>query len=267
MDFLVVVIAYVISVSVTHYDEPVSAVAMRWRKFSSRPAIGMKFGVAIYALVPPLLLGLILYFLSNALIEFIVSLGLLLLAFKSGDQPESLAEYQRQVEQGENTAAWRIAVEELGLESQMYEAGDEGINEGVQAGLGYLFLERFFVPVFWFIAFGAPGVLLVWMVSVLMKDESVDSFAHQVRHALYWFPVRLMAITMALMGSFSHCFPVWWQQLKDFDRDDRVLLITCLKSAIGQDNQETMLDETLTLLKRSQLAWLVGLALWLIFSF
>lgn len=188
MDFLVVVIAYVISVSVTHYDEPVSAVAMRWRKFCYRPSMSAKLGVAVYALVPTLLLGFILHLLSSGFVEFVLSLALLLLAFKSGDQPESLAEYQRKVEQGEDAAAWQIAVEELGLEGQMYEPGEEGIQEGVQAGLGYLFLERFFVPVFWFIAFGAPGILLVWLVSVLLKDESVDSFAHLVRHGALLVP-------------------------------------------------------------------------------
>lgn len=267
MDFLVVVIAYIVSISLSSYEEPFSGLALRWRELASKPGWGAKLGMALYALAPVLLLALVMGWASSGLLEFVLSLALLLLVFKSGDQPEKLAEYQRKVEQEEDKAAWQLAVDDLGLEGQMYEPGEEGIDEGVQAGLGYLYLERFFVPVFWFIAFGAPGILLVWLVSVLMKDEAVDSFSHVVRHALYWIPVRLMAITLALMGSFNHCFPVWWRQLKDFDRDDRVLLITCLKSAIGHVNEDAMLDETLRLLKRTQLAWLVALALWLIFSF
>ena len=69
------------------------------------------------------------------------------------------------------------------------------------------------------------------------------------------------------MGNFSRCFQVWLEQAKEFDRDDRVLLVTCLKSAMDEVSEDALLDETLSLIKRAQLAWLVGLALLLIFGF
>lgn len=267
MSFLAVIIAYIISISLSGHGEPVTRWVSQWQTLIAKQKWGSKLQLVVFALLPTVVLAGILLWIDSGILNFVVSIGILLLAFKSGDQPESLDEYRRKQEANEPQAAWQIAVDELGLEGQMYEPGDEGIDEGVQAGLGYLYLERFFVSVFWFMAFGAPGVLLVWLVTTAMKGEQIDAFLNRVKQALYWIPVRLMAFTLGLMGDFAHGFQVWLEQAKDFDRNDRVLLVTCLKSAMGDTNPDTMLEETLALIKRSQLAWLVGLALLLIFGF
>ena len=101
-------------------------------------------------------------------------------------------------------------------------------------------------------------------MAAAMEGEHVDAFCHRVKQALYRIPVRLMAFTLALMGDFVHCFQVWLDQAKDFDRNDRVLLITCLKSALGDVSSDRMLEETVGILKRSQQAWLIALGLLLI---
>ncbi len=267
MNFLAVIIAFIVSVSLSGHGEPVTRWAMTWQQFVAKRNWGSKAFVTVYAFLPALVLLVLVWWIDNVFFNLVISLALLLLAFKSGDQPESLADYKRKVESGDEQGAWQLAVDELGLEGQMYEPGDEGIDEGVQAGIAYLYLERFFVTVFWFMAFGAPGVMLVWLMSTIIQNDQADAFCHRVKQALYWIPVRLMAITLALMGNFTQCFQVWLEQAKDFDRNDRALLITCLKSALGDVNEDELLEETLALIKRSQLAWLVGMGLLLIFGF
>ena len=116
-------------------------------------------------------------------------------------------------------------------------------------------------------AFGAPGILLVWLMSAIVQNDEADAFCHRVKQALYWIPVRLMAFTLGLMGNFTHCFQIWLEQARDFDRDDRVLLVTCLKAALVGTDETTVLEESLALIKRAQLAWLVGMAALLIFGF
>lgn len=267
MGFLAVIIAYLTSISLSGHGEPVSRWAQQWFTVLQKRQWNVKLTIALYALFPALLLAFALILVDSGLLTFVVSLALLLLAFKSGDQPESLAEYQRKTEAGDDQGAWQLAVEELGLERQMYEPGEEGVDNGVQAGMAYLYLERFFVPVFWFMAFGAPGVLLVWLVTTAGHGECTDAFCQRVKQALFWIPVRLMTFTLALMGNFSQCFQVWLEQARDFERDDRALLVTCLKSALGPSNDDNFLKDTLALVKRTQLTWLVGLALLLIFGF
>lgn len=268
MAFIAVIFAYVISVSLSGSAEPLTGSVMRWHEVIFQRKWDSRISVLIYALLPAIAVGVVLTLLDNGLFDFVVSVGFLLLMFRSGDQPEVLATYQQKLELGDEKSAWQLAVDELGLEKQLYEPGDEAIDEGVQAGLAYLYLERFFVSVFWFTAFGAPGVALVWLVSVANKhDEDADAFSRRILQALYWIPVRLMAFTLALMGNFTQCFQVWLEQAKDFERNDRVLLITCLKSALGEVSEDKLLSDTLSLLKRSQQAWLVGLALLLIFGF
>ena len=267
MSFLAVIIAYVVSISLSGHGEPITKWASQWQSLLAKPQWNAKVFVSVYALLPAILLAAAVFWIDNVIFNLILSIGLLILAFKSGDQPENLAEYQRKTAAGEDSAAWQLAVDELGLESQMYEPGDAGIQEGVQAGLAYLYLERFFVSVFWFMAFGAPGVLLVWLMSTIIHNDEADAFCHRVKQALYWIPVRLMAFTLGLMGNFTHCFQIWIDQAKDFDRNDRVLLVTCLKAALVGTEESEMLEESLALIKRAQLAWLVGMAALLIFGF
>lgn len=266
MDFLTVIIAYIISISLSGHGDSITNLAIKWRILTSKPKWGFKISLTLYALLPALLVGGLLHWADSVWLSFVLAIGFLLLAFKTGDQPESLAEYQVRKEHGEDQAAWKLAVDELGLERQMYEPGDAGLDEGVQAGVAYLYLERFFVSVFWFMAFGGPGVFLVWLISTASHDKTVDAFCYRVKQALYWIPVRLMALTLGLMGHFTHCFQVWVEQAKDFDRDDRVLLVTCLKSSLGDVPEDQMLTDTLSLIKRAQWTWLIGLALLTLFG-
>lgn len=265
MDFIAIIVAYLVSISLSGHGEPLTGLALDWRNMLQKRGWSAKITVVLFALVPAVVLAILLWWVSSGIITFVVSVGVLLLAFKSGDQPEVLEEFTRKQEAEDDQGAWQLAVEELGLAAQMYEPGDDAIEEGVQAGLAYLFLERFFVAIFWFIAFGAPGVVLVWLVSTALNDDQQsDAFFHRVKHALYWIPVRLMTFTLALVGDFNRCFPIWLKEVRDFERDDRVLLVTCLKAAVGERSVENLLPESMTLLRRSQYAWLVGLAIILI---
>ncbi|MDN3650505.1 regulatory signaling modulator protein AmpE [Reinekea marina] len=265
MDFIAIIVAYLVSISLSGHGEPLTGIVIEWRDFLQKRGWNAKITVALFALIPTVVLALLTGWKPSGIITFVISVGVLLLAFKSGDQPEVLEEFTRKQEAEDDQGAWQLAVEELGLAAQMYEPGDEAIEEGVQAGLAYLFLERFFVSVFWFIAFGAPGVLLVWLISTALNDDQQsDVFFHRVKHALYWIPVRLMTFTLALVGDFNHCFSIWLKEVKDFERDDRVLLVTCLKAAVGERSVERLLPDSMTLLRRSQYAWLVALAVNLI---
>ncbi len=266
MEFLAVIVAFLISQSLTGDGEPVTGWAGRWLQLIQKRSENTKLVILVYALLPTLVLAGLITLIGNSFLSFVISVPVLLLAFRSGDQPERLAEYHMKKESGDDKGAWNLAVSELGLEPQLYEPDDDNLDEGVQAGLIYQYLERFFATVFWFMAFGAPGVVLVWLISTAIHSEMADAFWYRVKHALYWIPVRLMAFTLALMGSFSHCFPAWLEQAKEFEQDDRVLLVNCLNTAVGQVEQENMLEETLALIKRSQWAWMVGLALMLIFG-
>ena len=57
MTFLAVIIAYVISISLSGHGEPVTRWAHAWQSFIAKQAFGVKACVAIYALLPALVLG------------------------------------------------------------------------------------------------------------------------------------------------------------------------------------------------------------------
>ena len=266
MSFLALIVAFLVSKSLSGHGEPVTGWSLSWFRWLQQRKLEARVLVGVYALVPVLLLAGLLYWVNNSLLTFVVAVPVLLLALKSGDQPDRLLDYRAKRAAGDDAAAWQIAVNDLGLEQQLYELGDEQLDEGVQAGLAYQYLERFFVTVFWFMAFDAPGVLLVWLITTLTHAQLSDAFINRVKHALFWIPVRLMVFTLALMGNFAQCFSGWLEQVTEFEKGDRSLLIGCLNKAVGPVASDVMLEESLALIKRAQWAWLVALALVLIFG-
>lgn len=266
MGFIAVILAYVISISLTGQHSSVQGYVARWQGLVFERGWNSKLALTIYSLLPALILGAVLAWLGSGFLVFVVSVVMLLLAFRAGDQPDKLDEFRRKQEAGESSEAWHVAVESLGLEQHLYEPNDPNLQQGVQSGISYLYLERFFVPVFWFVVFGPAGVLFVWLVGLSTAEQPNGSFCERVKQALYWFPVRLMTFTLALMGNFMRCFPVWLGEVRVFERNDRELLVRCTEMALVDIEAPALLDETIQLMKRSQLAWLVVLALILIFG-
>lgn len=294
MSFIAIVIAFLIASSVTGRLSPVAQVFSGWRRLVMGPSLNAKLALLLYALLPCVLLGLALWWLDSGLLNFVLSVFLLMLAFESGDAPDHVANYQRLAEAGDDEAAWQLATERLALDAQLYPKGSEAIEEGVLKGLGELYLERFFTTVFWYITFGLTGVLLVYLVRLLFVDSqssdrraadaeretdndnvtdearplsvAAHPFYRHVQQALRWFPARLMTFTLALVGDFGRTVSVWLSKARQLDVRDRDLVNACVVESLIHSEPKNRLKEAVGLFKRAQWVWLVGLALHLIFG-
>ncbi len=80
--------------------------------------------------------------------------------------------------------------------------------------------DAIFAAIFWFVLFGAPGVVLYRLANTLdaMWGYKTDRFTHfgwaaaRIDDALNWLPARLTALSYAITGSTWNAISCWFKQ-------------------------------------------------------
>jgi AmpE protein len=151
------------------------------------------------------------------------------------------------------------------------------------------YLEKSFVMFFWYLLTGPLGVLFNY-VSYQLRDSHGEIQAELsvnliswVINVLEWVPIRLLGLTFSLAVNFVSCFDrlqaSFWRFGLDSDSGE-ILLGFATGALTGSDQHFEEEDNTATLreqvtveiealqglLERSQMIWLIILALITIFS-
>jgi membrane protein required for beta-lactamase induction len=274
MTFLAAILAWLVSLSLAGSRMPTQDLVSSLISPVVARLGGRTWVYCLVLAIPVVVLVAILGWFDYWLITFLVGFGSLVLVFGSGDQADQLKQYRQLQDDGEVDEAYDLAVNAFDLPEGLYEGGVDQMDGALNLSLAYQLLERFFVAVFWFVAFGAPGVLLVVLVRhardtfVQSKEDgpSAASLAVQVHHAINWIPVRLLTLSLALVGNFSHSFAIWLRRIRDFELTDRALLETALKVSLPETPDAQRPEDVLAMMKRAQVFWLVILALATIFG-
>ena len=269
MTFLAAILAWLVSLSLSGNRMPGRGMLARPLDQVFSRLGGASWVYCLVIAVPVVLLAAILGWFDHWLVSFLVGFGSLLLVFGSGDQADQLKLYRQYQIDGDTEQAYELAVENFELPEGLYEGGPAQMDAALNLSLAFQLLERFFVALFWFVAFGAPGVLLVVLVrharSILLQmpteSSSAASLAVQVHHAINWIPARLLTLSLALVGDFSQSFAIWVRRIRDFELVDRALLETSLKVSLPDNPDAQRPEDVLSLVKRAQVLWMVVIAL------
>ena len=90
------------------------------------------------------------------------------------------------------------------------EEGDwPGLHRHVFDEAGYRGFERMFAVLFWFFVLGPIGALMYRLVILLALKNREDGFTRRWLWILEWPAVRLLGLSFALTGNFSHCIERW----------------------------------------------------------
>jgi adenosylcobinamide-phosphate synthase len=111
----------------------------------------------------------------------------------------------------------------------------------------------FFAPVFWFVIFGPAGAVLHYTTSIAAqawdwRNSRYQEFgraAHNLHQVLTWIPVRILAISYALLGDFEGVLQAREKQRDTWTGSSNQLLVSVGLGALGQDYEAQSPDSSL----------------------
>ena len=160
--------------------------------------------LATVVLAPVALLVLLLHVLEPAaygLLALPVHLLVLIYSLGRGDVQAPLGPLRDAWRRGDDQAALHVAERDLGLVAD----GPRSLMERVQSQLLWQVYQGFFAVIFWYFVLG-PAAALAYRLLALCTEHSrqpaLQTRAEQLRHIMDWLPVRVVALSFALVGNF-----------------------------------------------------------------
>ncbi|MDH0302830.1 MULTISPECIES: regulatory signaling modulator protein AmpE [unclassified Pseudomonas] len=226
--------------------------------------------LAILILAPVALLALLLHVLepvAYGLLALPVHLVVLVYSLGRGDVKAALGPFRDAWRRGDEQAALHVAERDLGLAAD----DAQSLIKRVQGHLLWQAYQSFFAVIFWYFLLG-PGAALAYRLLALTTDKSnqpaLKTLAGQLRHAMDWLPVRVMAVSFALVGNFVAVTRVMLHELLDWHVSAGHLVAKVGRVADDIPEQEdrqrglARLDSLWELLLRCAVLWYACFALW-----
>ena len=259
-----------------------------------------------FVLVPVIVLYLVILQLGNSgygLLVFILELAVLLYSFGRGDISAQIDLLKSDIERNDLQAAYHdAAVFNIAHRSSSAE-NSEDLYQELVAALPYRIFERRFAAVFWFFLLGAPAALAYRLLALhgdmalgeaemdaeqaetvveseLEQEPDCNQKANTALWLLEWIPVRFLALTLGLVGSFAHATAPLKELILCPRTSTADLLRRCVIGALGDIQQPqadassknsgeaglALIGEMVALFTRAMMGWLVVIALLVMLS-
>ncbi len=237
-----------------------------------------------------LVLTVILDSLAKGLLYGLVTMALhllILLFAMDRIQPGKLAnDFLSLWHAGDRSGCVSYLNEELNLEAPLSPEQGGSLVRQFKRLLAYRSFERMFMMYTLYVLAGPSGVVVAYVSYQLRAelcsdgDKDLASRINLIIAVFEWIPLRLLATTFCLVGDFSQCFSQLRKQFWRFDVDgnNSELLAGWARCALAESggcapceaaddaacNESAMayeIESLRGLLERSQLVWLVSVAL------
>lgn len=243
--------------------------------------------LVVLAILAPVLFAL---WLVSALLghvwgvfEFVFSVAVLSASLGPRDPIRQVQDYLKSSQQGDTAAANEHASLLLG---QDIDSNANVSSEEIRRALLIKVCSGILAVFFWFILLGAVGAAM-FRLTCLLRERFTGvqgGLAHSITdlyHILMWIPARLTVFGFAIVGSFVDALHALQNVSELWQRDSDALLADAGLGAIHRHPQKddetgtaepqtqqdvSLLEESLSLVKRTVLAWVTILALIVIVS-
>jgi AmpE protein len=226
--------------------------------------------LALLVLLPTLLLGVLLLLLKPLAYGWLalpVHLLVLMFCLGRGDVLTALGPFRDAWRRDDAEAAYLAAERDLAVRAD----DRQQLLAQVQGYLLWQAYQSFFAVIFWYALLG-PMAILAYRLLALCDEHARQPTLHeralQLRHALDWLPVRVLASSFALVGNFIAVSRALLHELLSWQISAAQLVAAAGRAAA--DTPETLVDDdglqTLDalwqLLVRAALLWYAGFAVW-----
>lgn len=226
---------------------------------------GNKISLLLFISAPAVLLYLTMALFDSTLIRFILSL--LVLAICVGN-PQSRALYRQYLNalgRGDTEAQFVIhsqlaqqptIIEPVQAsddvpeqESQNLKTKSEAESESIGETLIWINFRYYAVPIFYFVLFGAVGVVLYSTLLYLVEfkgikqgEELENCDAHNKKELslwlewAYWLPSRLVSLGFMVVGNFSNGLETWLKYAVNFSKSSKEMLCQVALQSEKQTN-------------------------------
>ncbi|MGN8257851.1 regulatory signaling modulator protein AmpE [Pseudomonas sp. SMSB3] len=230
--------------------------------------------LTLLVVAPLALLALLLHVLepvAYGLLALPVHLLVLIYSLGRGDAKAALGPYRDAWRRGDEQAARDVAARDLGLEADDPQA----LLVRVQGHLLWQAYQGFFAVIFWYFVLGPLAALAYRLVALIAEhagQPAVQLQAARLRHILDWLPVRVLAVSFALVGNFVAVMRVMLHELLNGQISAAHLVTKVGRIADDSAPQETSqralagLDSLWDLLLRSAVLWYAAFALWTVLA-
>jgi AmpE protein len=228
------------------------------------------WSLALLVLAPVALLVLLLHVLepvAYGLLALPLHLLVLVYSLGRGDVKAALGPFRDAWRRGDEQAALHVAERDLGLAAE----DADSLIKRVQGHLLWQAYQSFFAVIFWYFLLG-PGAALAYRLLALVSDNSrqpgIKALAGQLRHAMDWLPVRVVAVSFALVGNFVAVTRAMLTALLDWhvSAGHLVAQVGRVADDIAEDEDRQQglarLDSLWELLLRCAVLWYACFALW-----
>lgn len=234
----------------------------------------------LLALIVPILIGvgiidIIVHGRLFGLIEFLFSLLVLLYCLRAENLKSQLNDYFAALETEDLTKAGNAAKEFLGKKAPEDAAG---LARAVTQGIFQKAIVQCFSYIFWFILFGPYGVMLYFVVRelhLLATKEGSElklflEVSKKTQAVLDWLPIRLVALSYALVGHFTPGFAHWIRTfLKGLDVENQLAWtsgLAAMDAKINSDSKASISENVMAinLVNNAVIVWVVVVAIFIL---
>jgi len=235
------------------------------------------YGNLVFALVPVLLfVSIIEFFLLSYyydVLEFLFGLLVLLYCMQAYDIRFELNKLLEAQKQGD----WHEAAAQAShFSHKAVSAEPKAVAEVISKQLFTIAETRVFGVFFWFFILGPVGAVLYYLTLRLcefapQKDDEapykeMQQCAQQLQKVLDWIPLRLLAISYAMVGNFVSALPALRQLMpanlqQSFDEYLQVGLNALQFEMRAEEQSAEITRDGIALIERSVILWLVIIGL------
>jgi AmpE protein len=163
-----------------------------------------------------------------------------------------------------------VVVDTASREGNIQAEGD--FCEQAFRALPYRIFERTFVVIFWFYLLGAPAALAYRLLALHLDTVSTENKLNSADLALRWLwllewlPVRLLVLTLGLVGNFSYALSAAKARVFCRTAGTAEFLHAAVQGALGNNQSQLRLsrqsvNDTTAIFGRAMTCWIVVIAI------